>query len=244
MNDASAAQAAPGHRPRPRAVPQSARVRRGGARQARPQRLGLSDRRRRDRDHRAAQPSGARFARVPAARAARRQRHRHQHDVPRPQDRDAGGARADRQHRALRSERLRRRRRRRRHLRLPDVPELGGQARHRGDRQGRAERPEDLPALRARRPGLGRGDLRPRGQGGLRRALPHRRHPSLQPPRARHLQALSRRVVARSGRLAPSEGARLGAGRQVSRRSTSCRSSSRASPPPRTPSSRSSTAST
>ena len=110
--------------------------------------------------------------------------------------------------------RLRGRRRRRRHVRLPDVPELGRQARHRGNRQGRAERPEDLPALRARRPGLGRGDLRPRGQGGLRRALPHRRHPSLQPPRARHLQALSRRLGARSGRLAPPEGARLGAGRQ------------------------------
>jgi hypothetical protein len=60
-----------------------------------------------------------------------------------------------------------RRRRRRRHVRLPDVPELGGEARHRGDRQGRAEGPEDLPALRARRPGLGRGDLRPRGAAGF-----------------------------------------------------------------------------
>ncbi len=111
------------------------------------------------------------------------------------------------------------------------------------NRQGRAERAENLSALRAWRPGLGRGDLRPRGQGRLRRALPHRRHSSLQPARARHLQALPRRFDA-IRTLTPPEGARLGPRSTSARRSTSCRSSSRASPPPRTPSSRSSTAST
>ena len=94
----------------------------------------------------------------------------------------------------------------------------------RGDRQGRSRTALKIFQLYVRGDHAWvESDLRPRGRRRLRRALPHRRHASLQPPRARHLQALSRRLGARAGRRALPEGARLGAVRQAARRNTSCR---------------------
>ena len=185
--------------------------------------LGLPDRRRGDRDHGAAQPARHRLAGVPPARSAQRQRHRHQRDLPQAQVQDAGGARADRQHRAFRSGGDLAGRQRRGLVRRPDVPELGVAARAGGDREGGAGGPEDLPALRARRPGLGRGDLRPRGGGGLRRALPHRRHASLQPPGARHLQALFRGLGAHPGATRSTSARSTGRSSTSSARATRCR---------------------
>ena len=162
---------------------------------------------------------GARLARLPPARAARRQRHRHQRDVPRPED---SRCRWCSRRSAASSASIRR----------PAPPSPTPPARSaaamfrarsasptsRRPRSRSPERPEDLPALRARRRGLGRGDLRPRGRGRLRRALPHRRHrtttaaASATSPSATHAAS-----SARSGR------ARAIRTRSTGPRSTSCK---------------------
>ena len=104
-----------------RGVPEPARVRAQGARQPQPECLGLHRRRRRDRDHHAPQPHGARRDRVPAARAAQCRQGRRLGRGVRPQIAPAGGARAGRRARDVRSRRRRQRRARRRQRSAPPI---------------------------------------------------------------------------------------------------------------------------
>src|SRR5580704_4731744 len=84
-----------GERPGER-IRDAARDRQGGEDPSQPQYLGLPDRRHRDRDDAAAQPHGARFDRLQAARAAQRLHHRSVVGDLRPQDPPAGDASAGR----------------------------------------------------------------------------------------------------------------------------------------------------
>ena len=97
-----------------RRVSRRPRVHREGAQQPQPQRLGLPDRRHRDRDHAGAQPAGARQRRAAAARAGRRVACRCDSQLLRPQDPPADRARAGGFARIVRSRRRRVRWRKRR----------------------------------------------------------------------------------------------------------------------------------
>ena len=109
--------------------------------------------------------------------------------------------------------------------------------------QGRARCAAHVPALCARRRGLGRRSCRARDRQQIRGVLSHRRHRPLQPARARHRQAPHHRRPPPRQRPRFPDGARLAHRRAHQEASSRFRSPSRASPPRRTPRSRSITAS-
>ena len=103
--------------------------------------------------------------------------------------------------------------------------------------RGGARCAADVSALCPRRSGLGGRACRARDGAGLRRVLPHRRHRSLQPPRARHRQAhvtTGRRRASGNEFQAALDWRRSSASSGAS----TFRWPSRASPPPRTRESR------
>ena len=193
--DIDARSAAPDRADRRLSVP--ARIHPGGAGQGRQQHLGLPDRRRRERDHAAAQPRGAGRDRTAPARAARRLEGGRDHELPRHAAAAAGDAGAGRLAGIVRSRRCGDRRPRCHRIRRADHRKFGDQARARGDREG-GDRAEDLPALRARRRCLGGRRRASRGGCRLQRVLHHGGHRVLSPARARHRGAL-RQAVARGG---------------------------------------------
>ena len=86
-----------------RGISEPPRVHPQSPRQSQPERLGLYRRRRRDRNHHAPQPHGARRDRVPPARAAQCRQGRRLGRTLRPQATPAGDAGAGRRARDLRS---------------------------------------------------------------------------------------------------------------------------------------------
>ena len=151
--------------------------------------LGLHRRRRRDRDDTAAKPHGARYHRVPAARAARCQQGRRLDGSPRPQAAAAGGALSGRLAGKLPSRGRRAGGQGGRRIRHRPHAEFGLRSRPRRGGRGCAGRAAHVPALCARRCGLGRRSCRARHRQQVQPVLSHRRYRPLQPARARHRQA-------------------------------------------------------
>ena len=104
---------------------------------------------------------------------------------------------------------------RRGRVRLRHVSELGVGSGARGDRKAHARRASRCSSSTCAATTPGWNVLRPRGRGRVSRALPHGRYRALQPPRARHRQALPRRLGARARRRHVPAGARLEAGGQA-----------------------------
>ena len=172
-----------------RGIPEPARVRPQGAGQPAPERMGLHRRRRRDRNHDAPQPHGARRDRVPAAGAAQCRQGRRSVElfgrklrlpvmlapVGALETFDPGAPPASRAPR---------------HVRRRPYDQFGDPTGHGECGQGRARRDAHLPALCSRRRRLCRGSRQPRDRSRKYRVLPHRRHRALQPARTRYRQAL------------------------------------------------------
>ncbi|MBA7695242.1 hypothetical protein ES703_103864 [subsurface metagenome] len=152
--------------------------------------MGLHRRCVRDRDDDEAQPHVARRDRVPPARAAQCRQGRCFRRGVRPQDAVAGDAGAGRGARDIRSGFRRSRGARSGSVRRVAHAELGVGAGPGEDGASRARRAAFLSALCPRRRCVCRGHGEPQHFQRLCGVLPDGRHRPLQPPRARHRQAL------------------------------------------------------